>query len=141
MNEVIAVQQIYPLTEDVISRYRGMLVCVVYKNGARHIGVLEACRNGVLELDDSPLWFGRRRAYGEAHENPPSSSGSTKKPQKPARSRKTKKAKAAGLAKTNQSPTNYASHSEIPASADQRVKGPDTAKISLNDIAFLVLLV
>ncbi|WP_147381804.1 hypothetical protein [Paenibacillus nanensis] len=134
-------QQIYPLTEEVISRYRDMLVCVVYKNGARHIGVLESCRNGVVELDDSPLWFGRSRAYGEAHEKPASPAGSAEKPQKPARSRKTKKAKAAAVAKTNQSSTNYASHSEIPASAERRVSGPDPAKISLNDIAFLVLLV
>lgn len=139
--EVNAVERIYPLKEDVISRCRGMLVCVIYNNGFRHIGVLESCSNGWLVLDDSPFGFGRNRAYGDAVQESPVQPPSIEAPPKSRRSRKPKKAKAAGIIKTSQTPTNYAPHTDNPASADPQVNDAGTVKIPLNDIALLFLMI
>lgn len=136
-------ERIYPLKEDVISRFRGMLVCVVFKNGFRQIGVLESCHNGMLELNESPFGFGRRHSaeYMDDRLEKQAQPTSTATPQKPAGSRKNKKAKAAGLSKTNHSPNNYAPHLDNPASADPHIKGVGNVKLPLNDIALLFLMI
>lgn len=132
-------ERIYPLQEDVISRCRGMLVCVIFKNGARHIGVLESCHNGIIELGESP--FGRSAGYMAEQLEPQSGPATAVTPNKSSPSRKNKKAKAAGASKANQSPTNYAPQSDYPASAGPHNKAAVTAKIPLNDIALLFLLI
>jgi hypothetical protein len=45
-------EPIYPLTEEHLDRFRGQLVCVVMKDGTRHVGVLSRCRGGRLVLNE-----------------------------------------------------------------------------------------
>lgn len=45
-------EPIYPLTEEHLDQFRGQLVCVVMKDGTRHVGVLSRCRGGRLVLND-----------------------------------------------------------------------------------------
>jgi hypothetical protein len=50
--EAMRVEPIYPLTEENLDQFRGQLVCVVMKDGTRHVGVLSRCRGGRLVLND-----------------------------------------------------------------------------------------
>lgn len=132
-------ERIYPLQEDVISRCCGMLVCVIFKNGAKQIGVLESCHNGLLELDDTP--FGRSPGHMDEQLEPQAGPAPAVIPNKTSRNRENKKAKAAGASKANQSTTNYAPQTDNPASYGLHSKAAFTAKIPLNDIALLFLLI
>ena len=52
-------EPIYPLTEEHLDQFRGQLVCVVMKDGTRHVGILGRCRGGRLVLnEDAPEAFG-----------------------------------------------------------------------------------
>lgn len=147
-------EQIYPLREDVISRYNGMLVCVVYKNGLRQIGLLNGCSGGRIELGDNPF---EPRPYWSIdpprEQNPlalpPTAEASTAwNPEnagalmKKKTSRKSKPVKAASKRKRkSQSPTYYDSKSQNPALPETSGAAANSQKIALDDIAFLLLLV
>ncbi|WP_336776859.1 hypothetical protein [Paenibacillus sp. MMO-58] len=47
-------EQIYPLEEDNVSRYCGMPVYIIMKDGTRHIGMLSRCTGGKLTLNGDP---------------------------------------------------------------------------------------
>ncbi|WP_127491053.1 hypothetical protein [Paenibacillus glycanilyticus] len=47
-------EQIYPLEEDIVSRYCGMPVYIIMKDGSRHIGRLSKCKGGKLTLNGDP---------------------------------------------------------------------------------------
>ncbi|MFD0714430.1 hypothetical protein [Paenibacillus sp. GCM10027626] len=44
-------EPIYPLHEERIKRFNGMPVCVITKDGQRHIGILSACKDGRVLLN------------------------------------------------------------------------------------------
>lgn len=44
-------EQVYPLHEEVVSRYCGLPVCVVMNDGTRHVGILSSCQNGQVCLN------------------------------------------------------------------------------------------
>ncbi|WP_042164503.1 hypothetical protein [Paenibacillus gorillae] len=44
-------EQIYPLREEVIANFCGLPVCVIMRDGMRHVGVLSHCGNGRLTLN------------------------------------------------------------------------------------------
>ena len=45
-------EPIYPLTEENLDQFRGQLVCVVMRDGTRHVGILGHCRGGRLVLNE-----------------------------------------------------------------------------------------
>ncbi len=47
-------QPIYPIQEDVVSRYCGMPVCVILQDGSRYVGILSSCKDGKLCLNGDP---------------------------------------------------------------------------------------
>ncbi|WP_336789502.1 hypothetical protein [Paenibacillus sp. MMO-177] len=47
-------EQIYPLEEDIVSRFCGMPVYIIMKDGTRHIGMLSRCSGGKLTLNEDP---------------------------------------------------------------------------------------
>jgi hypothetical protein len=47
-------EPIYPLHEEVVSRYCGMPVCAVMQDGSRYIGILSSCKDGKLCLNGEP---------------------------------------------------------------------------------------
>ncbi|AJY73814.1 hypothetical protein [Paenibacillus beijingensis] len=47
-------EPILPLHEERIQQFCGNMVCVVLKDGRRHIGVLSSCKNGRVHLNDFP---------------------------------------------------------------------------------------
>ena len=52
-------EPIHPLKEENLDQFRGQLVCVIMKDGTRHIGVLGGCRGGRLVLnEDAPEAYG-----------------------------------------------------------------------------------
>ena len=53
-------EPIFPLTEEHLDRFRGQLVCVVMKDGTRHVGILGHCRSGKLVLNE-----GEDAAHGD----------------------------------------------------------------------------
>lgn len=44
-------EQIYPLHEDVVQQLCGYPVCVVMRDGSRHVGILSSCNGGRLWLN------------------------------------------------------------------------------------------
>lgn len=47
-------EPILPLSEERISQFCGNMVCVILKDGTRHVGVLSSCKNGKVTLNDHP---------------------------------------------------------------------------------------
>ncbi|MCR2802274.1 hypothetical protein [Paenibacillus soyae] len=136
-------EQIYPLREDVISRFTGALVCVIYKNGFRQIAILNGCRGGYIELGENP--FDRRmRPFWHADpslekSNAEPETAKTSEPAKKTASRKGKSVKAASR-QNKPSPTNYAASPRNPALSASSEASASTQKIALDDILFLVHL-
>jgi hypothetical protein len=50
--EAMRMEPIYPPTEEHLDRFRGQLVCVVMRDGTRHVGILSRCRGGRLILNE-----------------------------------------------------------------------------------------
>ncbi|MDQ8738166.1 hypothetical protein [Paenibacillus sp. LHD-38] len=44
-------EPIFPLHEEVVSRYCGYPVCVVMNDGSRHVGILSSCGGGKVLLN------------------------------------------------------------------------------------------
>ncbi|OME76288.1 hypothetical protein BK120_29010 [Paenibacillus sp. FSL A5-0031] len=44
-------ERIYPLHEEVVSRFCGYPVCVIMNDGMRHFGILSSCESGRLHLN------------------------------------------------------------------------------------------
>jgi len=60
-------EPIYPLTEENLNQFCGQPVCVVMKDGTRHVGILSRCRGGRLVLnDDAPEAYGSAAGQHEA---------------------------------------------------------------------------
>jgi len=45
-------EPIFPLHEEHINRFCGMPVCIVTKEGHRHVGILTSCKDGRLALNE-----------------------------------------------------------------------------------------
>jgi len=45
-------EPIFPLHEEHVNRFCGMPVCIVTKEGHRHVGILTSCKNGRLALNE-----------------------------------------------------------------------------------------
>jgi len=45
-------EHILPLQEEYVNRFCGMPVCIVTKEGHRHVGILTSCKNGRLALNE-----------------------------------------------------------------------------------------
>jgi len=45
-------EPIYPLQEEHIKHFCGNMVCVVTKEGKRHVGILTSCRGGRVYLNE-----------------------------------------------------------------------------------------
>ncbi|WP_274649167.1 hypothetical protein [Paenibacillus humicola] len=45
-------EPIYPLHEEHIQKFCGNLVCIVTKEGERHVGILSGCRGGRVHLNE-----------------------------------------------------------------------------------------
>ncbi|ACS99788.1 hypothetical protein [Paenibacillus sp. JDR-2] len=71
-------EQIYPLEEDIVSRYCGMPVYIIMKDGSRHIGMLSRCAGGKLTLNGDP----NVSSAGEPEDVPAKSSKKNKKSSK-----------------------------------------------------------
>ncbi|QYR20708.1 hypothetical protein KZ483_23455 [Paenibacillus sp. sptzw28] len=46
-------EPIFPLHEEHIEKFCGMPVCIVTKEGQRHVGILSSCRGGRLMLNEN----------------------------------------------------------------------------------------
>lgn len=136
-------EQIYPLREEVLSKFGGMPVVVINKTGYRQFGIIHSCQNGKLVLSNpynSGSYYGARRspyAYPDKAETDEVPHKEEKQPLATNKKKK-RKAKAAGL---GQSPTKYASESHIPASSSRDTDADDTFALALDEIAFVFLAV
>src|SRR3569832_398719 len=62
-------EPIFPLHEDHVSRYCGLPVCIVTKDGRRHVGVLSNCRGGRVMLNGDSSQHSGPHAYLDHHES------------------------------------------------------------------------
>ncbi|UVI31370.1 hypothetical protein [Paenibacillus spongiae] len=60
-----------PLQEEHIHNFRGMPVCIVTKDGNRHVGIITSCRDGRVYLNEG---------YGEDETGPVTSEYQGEKP-------------------------------------------------------------
>ncbi|MFF2094224.1 hypothetical protein [Paenibacillus sp. NPDC058174] len=86
-------EQIYPLQEEVIANFCGLPVCVIMRDGTRHIGVLSHCRNGRLTLNEQE---GEAEAAAEVNQAKPGKQkkGKGKSSKAPAAKKETVQAQA-----------------------------------------------
>lgn len=85
-------EPIFPLHEDHVSRFCGLPVCIVTKDGKRHVGVLSNCRGGRVMLNGDPSHHSGPNAYLDHHDS--SELAKTKRKQH----KKTKSIRARGAA-------------------------------------------
>ncbi|EFM11795.1 conserved hypothetical protein [Paenibacillus curdlanolyticus YK9] len=62
-------EPIFPLHEDHVSRFCGLPVCIVTKDGKRHVGVLSNCRGGRVMLNGDPSHHSGPNAYLDHHDS------------------------------------------------------------------------
>lgn len=122
-------EQIYPLKEEVIVQYCGMPVCVVFKTGVRRIGILKACLSGKLFMSDE-LFGGGAAGIDHPKQQNPTFAAAAESPKKNVGNRKRKRVKAAKLRNSSAKHAPGGNNSAL----------LDTYPISLDDIAFLLLL-
>jgi hypothetical protein len=48
-------EPIYPLQEEHVKNFCGNVVCIVTKEGTRHIGIMSSCRGGKVYLNEQPV--------------------------------------------------------------------------------------
>ncbi|GEM_PF-2056772 len=149
-------EQIYPLKEEIISRYCGMPVCAVMKNGIRYVGTLSASRAGAVHLDigfGSPYHPGPFRpgvhpghmgdsstGSGSQHEGDgadPNEQKRTTGVSNPAATKKKKRIKASASSSTNK----YAKKASNPAAREKDEQNSSILTLKLDDILFLVRIV
>ncbi|MCQ6559203.1 hypothetical protein [Paenibacillus mendelii] len=121
-------QQIYPLHEEHINRFCGMPVCIVTKEGERHVGVISRSVGGRLYLNEGPEESGNAPASHETHGDTPYLQG--KESKKGRKSKKNEPVKKAEKAETKAYP--YAPYPYYPFGG--------AFAIDLALIAFLFLL-
>jgi len=121
-------QQLYPLHEEHIHRLRGMPVCIVTKDGERHVGIVSRCVGGRLYLNEGPEELGDGPVTHETHGDMPYLQG--KESKKGRKSKKNEPVKKAEKAETQAYP--YAPYRYSPFGG--------AFAIDLATIAFLFLL-
>ncbi|QJC51229.1 hypothetical protein HGI30_06490 [Paenibacillus albicereus] len=72
-------EPIRPLHEDHIKQFCGMPVCMILKDGTRHVGTLTACRDGHVFLNGGEDYHDRRFASAGISAAKPASKNKGKK--------------------------------------------------------------
>ena len=138
-------EQIYPLTEQHINAYKGMNVCAVMKTGFRQFGFLDRCAGDVVYLRSEFIpvaSISNDVSVQHQHMDDEEQPGQKNMQQSQLGKKRVTDAKKTGSARSKAAlSTNYAQGKHIPSSNISAASDKNVAKIELNDIVFLLLLV